>query len=134
MTQHLDNANPHHASDEAFNRVREERRRIELLNRRLPDTLSDAELVDLLLNRFTEQVVPPCRICGSALSVASSGGGEATKWACSGMTDDPDKVVYLAGRKCGDDHYARSYFLQHQTGDDRVLELVKRFRALAERS
>jgi hypothetical protein len=97
-----------------------------------PDEMSDAALADYLERRFTPEAVPPCRICGAALSPERVGGGEPTEWACSPYAASEDgKLVFKEGRRFCDDHYDKSFFTQYHTGDAYGLELVQRFRKRA---
>lgn len=96
---------------------------------REPSDYSDTELIALLKDRYTAMPVPPCRICGGPLSVARTGGGEATQWACSEMEDDPanpGRLKRKEGRGVADDHFARSYWTQYRSGDEFVLEAIAR--------
>lgn len=96
-----------------------------------PHEQTDGELAAELEASYTADPVPPCRVCGGKLSVASMGGGRATEWACDGMEPDPERpgcVRYKAGRSCADDHFGKSFWTQYRAGDSRVLELVRRFR------
>ncbi len=89
-----------------------------------------AELIEVLTDRYRPTEVPPCRVCGGALSIGSIGGGESTRWACSGYEDDPDRPGYLkmmAGRTSADEHYAKSEFVDaRRGGDEVVMEAVRR--------
>ena len=92
---------------------------------------SDAELVQVLTERYQPSEIPPCRVCGGPLTPQRIGGGEPTVWGCEGMEDDPKKpgyVRYKKGRHCADEHYSKStYTDRRQGGDSAVMELVKRF-------
>ena len=80
-----------------------------------------------LRKRYTAEPVPPCRVCGGELSIARAGGGEATKWACSPLEDDPDAPGMLrvkTGRGRADDHYSQSQWTQYRGGDSDVLDLI----------
>ena len=80
------------------------------------------DLVDVLRERYTEETVPPCRVCGSPLSVQRCGGGEPTIWACDGIDENgSDKLVCKEGRSFADDHYTKSRFTQYRMGDSDVL-------------
>lgn len=98
--------------------------------------LTDAELVELLAARYASEPVPPCRVCGGVLSIASCGGGRATEYACSDLEDDPDDpdkpgaLRRKAGRGIADDHYSQSRWTHYQPGDAAVQELLARFQAL----
>lgn len=97
-----------------------------------PDQLSDVDLATLLRDMYTADPVPPCPVCGGELSIASSGGGRATVFACSEWEDDPGAPGRLRrkeGRGVADDHYDRSRWIQYKGGDSLVLELVRRFTA-----
>lgn len=81
---------------------------------------------------WTPEPVPPCRVCGGALSIGSIGGGAATEWGCSTSEDDPDHPGYLrtkAGRSCGDRHYGDSRWTQYRGGDSAGLEVLRRLAA-----
>jgi hypothetical protein len=73
--------------------------------------------------RYTEEPVPPCRICGDRLSIQATGAGRTT-WACSTTDDDhnvkPGRERWETGP---DSHYSRSYFYQYRRGDEDVLAL-----------
>lgn len=91
----------------------------------IPDDVSEAtrefhppeDLLDRLRQRYETVEVPPCRVCGEALSVQSMGGGNATKYAHS----KPDGVTY------GDwmEHYQGSVWVERRSGDGEVLALVE---------
>ncbi|WP_156173991.1 hypothetical protein [Cupriavidus basilensis] len=98
---------------------------------REPTEYSDVELIALLKDRYTAMPVPSCRICGGALSVARTGGGEATQWACSEIEDDPDnpgRPKHEEGRGLVDDHFERSCWTQDKPGDEFVLEATSRLK------
>ena len=90
---------------------------------------TDAELLAWVRHCHTGDAVPPCRVCGGPLSVASMGGGRATKWACDMWEDDPEKPGKLrrkTGRGPADDHYERSEWTQYRESDPAVLEMARR--------
>jgi hypothetical protein len=93
-----------------------------------PESLSDADLAEVLSHAYRSEPIPPCRVCGSKLSVQSAGGGNATVWGCSGWVPSADgtDLERAPGRSVADEHYSRSRWTQYQAGDDRVLELVRR--------
>jgi hypothetical protein len=94
-------------------------------------TLSDADLISVLVEDYQRDEPPPCRVCGGKLGIASAGGGSATVWACGGTEDDPNKpgrLRWQEGRKPADDHYADSHWTQYRPGDRHVLELIERYR------
>jgi hypothetical protein len=94
-----------------------------------------AELIETLTERYEPTEVPPCRVCGAELSIGSMGGGEPTRWACSGREEDPDRPGYLRwmkGRTPADDHYDKSQFVdRRQGGDELVMEAVRRLSGAA---
>lgn len=95
--------------------------------------LSNTDLMDVVEFCFRAEPIPPCRVCGGALTIGSMGGGHATRWGCDGRIEDParpNEVVYADGRTIADDHYAQSQWTQHRSGDIRVMELVERMRVL----
>ena len=97
-------------------------------NKELPEW-TDAELLAWLREQYKAEPIPPCRVCGGRLSVASMGGGNATRWACGMWEDDPDapgKLRRKPGRGLADGHYERSEWTQYREGDAAVLELVAR--------
>lgn len=79
------------------------------------------DLVDLLRKRYTEETVPPCRVCGAPLSVQRCGGGEPTIWACDGLSESGSGMVHKEGRSFADEHYTKSRFTQYRVGDSDVL-------------
>lgn len=77
--------------------------------------------LDEIRERYTADEVPPCRVCGGPLDVASMGGGNATEWACATTTTaDADWL----------DHYNASRWKQYRSGDRRVLDLCDEVDAL----
>jgi hypothetical protein len=101
----------------------------------LPDDVekwSDAEIVTALVKRYRASVIPPCRVCGAALSMQRCGGGEPTVWACDGYEDDPENPARSRrkpGRSCADEHYVKSEHIDYrQGGDDVVIEAIRRWR------
>ena len=86
--------------------------------------LADDDLVWLLRRRNAPTDIPPCRVCGAALSMQACGGGKPTAYACSG-TDENGR--YLPGRSPADEHYVRSEFEDRRHANPDVLELVERF-------
>jgi hypothetical protein len=70
--------------------------------------------------RYAPTVIPPCRVCGGALSIGSIGGGEPTTWGCSEWDDDParpGRLLRKEGRSCGDKHYGDSVFVDRRHVD-----------------
>ena len=97
-------------------------------NKELPDW-TNAELIAWLREQYKAEPIPPCRVCGGPLRVASMGGGNATKWACSMWEDDPavpGELRRKAGRSAADEHYQRSEWTQYRNGDSAVLEMCAR--------
>lgn len=95
-----------------------------------PEQLSEADLTALLRSRYTAEPVPPCRVCGGPLSIASAGGGSATIFACSdweGNPDVPGELRRKVDRSIADGHYDRSRWTRYRDGDAFVLELLRRF-------
>ncbi len=107
---------------------RDERRA--LYERETPEW-TDAELLAELRGAYAPDPIPPCRVCGRPLSIASVGGGQATVYACSIMEADPDKPGYLRRNQSWDpanDHYANSRHTDYKSGGDhRVLDLIRRY-------
>ena len=86
--------------------------------------LSNAELMQILQERYESTVVPPCRICGAPLRVTAIGGGRPTKYACSTqrLGDGYPTIDW--------EHYECSKWSDYrQGGDSAVVELLCRFRA-----
>lgn len=115
------------------------RKRYEAMYEAAPVTAwPDAALLEVLVDRYAPTVVPPCRVCGDALTITSIGGGRATEWACGHLEPDPDAVAggpdlrVKAGRGTGsaDDnrHYERSRFVDYRHEDADVIELIRRFK------
>ncbi len=98
-----------------------------------PGAMSDADLVALLRYQYTGDTVPPCRVCGAALSIASMGGGQATVYACAGVengTGETGTLRQKVGRSVADEHYSKSQWTRYKDGDAYVLELLQRFTAV----
>jgi hypothetical protein len=74
----------------------------------------ERELVELLLERYTAEPIPPCRVCGAALTVQSAGGGHATEYACTAAGYAPGWI----------EHYDASRFRHVRPGDEDVLSLI----------
>jgi len=97
--------------------------------KRLRDTevrdWSDDELLAELHKSYDEPVIPPCRLCGAELSIASMGSAQATVYACTGRNEDGS---WKPDRTAADEHYSRS---QHEDlksgGDERVIEALRRW-------
>lgn len=71
------------------------------------------DLLDALRKRYTPLPVPPCRVCGKALNMASAGGGGAPMYAC-GAAKHADGTADL-------EHYERSQHKHLHSGDDEVI-------------
>lgn len=88
-------------------------------------------VTDHLRGTYGPVEVPPCRVCGRALSIASMGSGEATKYACSGREPDPDRpgeTRWTEGRTPADEHYGQSQWRDNRNGGDEVvMELLRRY-------
>lgn len=90
---------------------------------------SDDDLFWVLAARYAPTEIPPCRICGAALSLQSVGGGDPTVWACDGR-DESGKMK--EGRRAVDEHYSASRFVDRRMGgDEAVMDLVRRYRERA---
>lgn len=78
--------------------------------------LPPEEILDRLRANYAAVTVPPCRVCGEALSIQSMGGGNATRWAHS----VPDGVRF------GDwfEHYEQSRWTEVRSGDSEVIAIV----------
>jgi hypothetical protein len=94
-----------------------------------------ANLIAQLRAAYTAEPVPPCRVCGGALSVAECGYGRPTIWACSPTESDPENPGASRtkpGRGVGEfdprtGHYALSEHKQYRVGDSRVLHMLDLF-------
>lgn len=94
--------------------------------------ISDGDLITGLEHIYQATAVPPCRVCGGVLSIQSMGGGQPTVWACDPKEwPDDGEPFYKPGRSFIDDHYERSHWTDYrQGGDSKVMELIRRYRAL----
>lgn len=88
------------------------------------DSLSDADLLAALECRYAPSVIPPCRVCGTPLGIGRIGGGEPTVWACQNAKHTNGQMDW--------GHYDKSQHIDYrQGGDNNVIELIRRYRALA---
>lgn len=77
-----------------------------------------------VVNRYTPETIPPCRICGGRLSMQAAGRGP-TIYACSGKYEDENgRTQYREGRSLIDEHYNNSRWEQYRHGDRLVMKLV----------
>jgi hypothetical protein len=86
-----------------------------------------------LEGRHRPTEIPPCRVCGKALSIQAIGGGEPTRWGCSPYEDDPDrpgKIRRIEGRGLADKHFSESYFIDRRHDDPGVIRLLAEVREL----
>ena len=82
--------------------------------------IADADLVAELRKSYEPSTIPPCRVCGGKLTMASVGGGTPTAYACSDPRTPEGKMDW--------NHYSQSRWEDYRRGgDDRVLELLRRF-------
>jgi hypothetical protein len=82
------------------------------------------EAAQEVVNRYTPERVPPCRICGESLSMQAAGRGP-TIYACSGTYEDESgRTRYREGRSLVDEHYSNSRWEQYRHGDRLVMKLV----------
>ncbi len=95
------------------------------------------ELIAVLLDRYSPDPIPACRLCGAELSIQSMGSGP-TVYNCDGREPDPDRPEQLRwkeGRQPADEHYVRSEYQDcKRGGDEDVLEAVRRLKVLDEKS
>lgn len=78
-----------------------------------------------LVNQYTPEPIPPCRVCGRELSMQAAGRGP-TVYACSGeYEDEAGRTLYREGRRVADEHYSNSRFEQYRMGDRRVMAIVR---------
>lgn len=80
------------------------------------------EHIAALRERYTTTPLPPCRVCGAPLEVASMGGGKAPEFACSNATDANGKTDF--------EHYGQSKYTHYGTGDNHVIAVLDAFSAL----
>lgn len=84
---------------------------------RAVETWTDAELAEIIEERFRPSEIPPCCVCGGALSLQAMGRGPNV-WGCVASGDDA--------------HYLRSrYEDPRRGGDPEVIDLLRRFRGPA---
>lgn len=93
------------------------------------------ELTEVLLDRYSPDPIPACRLCGAELSIQAMGSGSPTVYACDGREPDPyhpGHKRWKAGREPADKHYVRSQHEDYKRGgDEDVLEAVRRLKELA---
>ncbi|MGF6282264.1 hypothetical protein ABH908_000251 [Pseudomonas frederiksbergensis] len=82
------------------------------------------EQIEALRERYTTTPLPPCRVCGAPLTVASMGGGKAPEYACSNATD--------ANGKTDLEHYGQSKHTHYGTGDSDVIAALDALSAMAD--
>ena len=82
------------------------------------------ELIEALRERYTPKPLPPCRVCGSPLTLASMGGGKVPEYACSNATD--------ANGKTDLEHYGQSKHTHYGTGDSHVIAALDALTAMAD--
>jgi hypothetical protein len=86
------------------------------------------EIMQILKERYSAPVIPPCRVCGAALSLQSN--GMPSIWGCTGQETDPDRpeaLRYKQGRRFADPHYTQSRYTDYKGGGDEVvIELLRR--------
>lgn len=76
----------------------------------------------LLRNRYGIEDVPPCRVCGEELHVASMGGGRLTEFACQ-------NTGFYEGN-WDQDHYSNSKWTAPNHSDSMVLLLLEKYEEL----
>jgi hypothetical protein len=88
-----------------------------------PSTPEAGNPVDLeaMERYYTAETVPPCRVCGKALTIQACGGSEPTEWGCDAAEG-------------ADDHFRKSLFIQRKRGDSDVLALIAEARCLRSRT
>ena len=92
--------------------------------------LSDAEAgiltsdtLQLLTDKYKNYDIPPCRVCGSELTVGSMGGGRLTEFACSEATIGTDGWL---------EHYGQSKWTAPNKPDRLVTLLIDKYKELQE--
>lgn len=87
-----------------------------------------------LKERYAAPDVPDCRICGSKLSLQSTGGGKADVWACDGLERNESGFFSKPGRSIADDHYERSRWTDYLRGGDcEVIEVIDQLESAQQR-
>jgi hypothetical protein len=97
-------------------------------DRQVEDRQPDAVLLEHLERDYSKPEIPACRVCGGPLAIGAIGGGEPTRYYCAAMSDAPGN-----GLPKDWDHYGASLWLDRRAGgDERVLELARRYREALE--
>ncbi|EFH8543092.1 ead/Ea22-like family protein [Escherichia coli] len=76
-----------------------------------------------LRERYSQQPVPKCRICGDEMTVQRICGRHIT-YGCTGATYDDKGCYYAEGRSIADDHYGLSRVTVIDVSDPEVLALL----------
>ncbi|HBI8025258.1 TPA: ead/Ea22-like family protein, partial [Escherichia coli] len=76
-----------------------------------------------LRERYSQQPVPKCRICGDEMTVQRICGRHIT-YGCTGATYDDKGCYYAEGRSIADDHYRLSRVTVIDVSDPEVLALL----------
>ena len=89
-------------------------------------TAEISEAAQALVNSYTPDPVPPCRVCGGKLSIQAIGGGRPTVYACSGSYEDENGAIRRSeGRSPADEHYSNSRWEQYRHGNRLVLNILR---------
>lgn len=83
--------------------------------------------IETLRERYTADPIPPCRVCGAELSVASAGGGNATKYACEEVYRDGFGKIGTPDRDAQFHHRKASEFYHVRPGDPLVIQLIDEY-------
>lgn len=98
------------------------------LPQRQPVEMSDVELLEYVELMADARAVPPCRVCGGALSVIRIGGGKSTEWACPVASRASSEATRMDTRRVADAHYRDSHWSQYREEYSYARELAVRFR------
>ena len=85
------------------------------------------EEIETLRERYTPDSIPPCRVCGAKLSIASAGGGNATKYVCSEVYRDGFGRIGTPEGNAKLDHRKASEFYHVRSGDSLVIRLIDEY-------
>ncbi|CZX73066.1 TPA: ead/Ea22-like family protein [Enterobacter hormaechei] len=81
-----------------------------------------------LRERYSQQPVPKCHICGNEMTVQRMSASRIT-YGCTGATYDDTGCHYASGRSIADDHYEQSRVTIVDMSDPEVLALLDELEA-----
>jgi hypothetical protein len=93
-----------------------------------PTPMSPAEL-SILIWQHSPKEIGPCPVCGHEMTLASMGGGEATRYVCGSTEASPIGKHGRDERDAADSHYRRSAKLVTYHGDPHVVRGLRELRA-----